>query len=455
MKAPFPFQLAIFFPIFLISISGTAAPKKIAIIGDSLSREYQFEFFEFPEARNWVEILAARRPNDFNFGTLETLDTDLLDFFCRIDQFDKDICAAISKQKGLRYYGMNLAVPGFTTADYRDYLTPQGFEPTKFLFRNVWVKPEIENADVVVIFLGGNDIDRVYHSSVSEIGKKGDRIYANLSWLIQEVREWKKNVPIVLANVPHVGATPNLKLDAKTKPTNTTRITNELNDLDRRIRALAAERGNVAVADVYQLTLDTLPDVPYFIGHTRFENASTDGVPAQDRPRYLWLGGNLSDNFHPNTVGQAVLANAIISAINTFPKFNVAPLSNREIVQDIAGLPFEPGFEDWAAQFGIKDLTGQSDGDKDNLKDLIEFVFGGNPKRPNGSLLPVPEFKNGQISLTFTPAVRLDGPITVIPQTSPDLKTWTDAPQLLHNNGDGSFTAATDFPFLRLKVMKD
>ena len=51
-------------------LSTAEAQRKVLVIGDSLSREYQFEFPGFDEARNWVEILAERRTDDLDFGSL-------------------------------------------------------------------------------------------------------------------------------------------------------------------------------------------------------------------------------------------------------------------------------------------------------------------------------------------------------------------------------------------------
>ena len=79
------------------------------IIGDSLSREYQFEFTEFDDARNWVEILSAIRPDDFDFGKVRTVDLGF-----------------INSSWDITSHAYNWALPTFGANEYNGLLQDSG-----------------------------------------------------------------------------------------------------------------------------------------------------------------------------------------------------------------------------------------------------------------------------------------------------------------------------------------
>ncbi|MEM0897810.1 MAG: SGNH/GDSL hydrolase family protein [Verrucomicrobiota bacterium] len=430
-----PIRLAVAFLFSVVTFSGAQVPAKIAILGDSLSREYQFEFPEFPEARNWVEILAARRSGDVEFGTLSELGGTFLDLIGLLPGIDDNIADALKDSEGLMYYECNKAIPGFESQDYRDNLST-GFISLLF---EPWVESDVDDADIIVIFLGGNDIDRVYHASQSSVDDQVDDIESNISWLIDRVEGYNSNARIVIANVPHVGATPQLKMDSNTTQTNTDRITAALGDLNGRLLATANGNPNYALADVYTLTLDTLVPDFYCIGGFRFENASTDGVPSAQHPEYLWLGGSLSQNFHPNTQGQAVVANAILTAINTFPEYDIPLLSNREIVEDVVELEFDMAFQDWAAGFGLTSLSQGDDTEPDGIKAILEMAMDYDPTAFDQ--LPSPEIVGDDFTLTYPVRDQDCAYVILWPQYSTDGKAWHFAdPSNVMNNNDGTYT---------------
>ncbi len=435
------------------SLAGAQTPRKIAIIGDSLSREYQFEFADFPGARNWVEILAARRPADLDFGDYSRLDSVFLSFLCLLPQIDQDICDALDVADDLFYYDCNKAVPGFTAQDYRDNIT-NVFNPVNIAFRG-WAHPAIDDADVVVIFIGGNDIDRVYHQSPLSVDTAVDDLFGNINWLIDHVKDRNGNADIIITNVPHVGATPQLKADPNTTPVNTQRITNALNSLSAQLQALAVTKG-AAFADVYSLTLDLLDPAFYCIGGVRFENASTDGIPSADHPRYMWLGGPLSDNFHPNTQGQAIVANAIIEAMNTKFGYNITPLSNREIVEDVVGLPYDLAFQDWLAGYGLAGESQGDDSERDGIRHLLEMALDFDPTKFDQ--LPSPVLSGGHLTLTYPVRDQDCEYVSIWPQYSANGSSWLNADAaMVSDNNDGTFTfsmatAGHDLLFVRLRA---
>jgi len=107
--------------------------KNHVIIGDSLSQSYTawFRFYYplYPESwdtRSWPEILDDKRGEWFQFVSFDN----------------------------------NEAVPTAKAADWAGWLTDNGWED--WLFRNTYMNPALNDADRVVIFIGGNDIDNAY-----------------------------------------------------------------------------------------------------------------------------------------------------------------------------------------------------------------------------------------------------------------------------------------------------
>ena len=112
----FPSRALSHITVGLLALSNaTAEEKELLIIGDSLSREYQFEFPEFEDARNWVEILAEHRPEEFDLGIVRTLDLTFI---------DEDL--------DLTRYEYNWSLPTYTAEEYRDELTGSGLDDRLF-----------------------------------------------------------------------------------------------------------------------------------------------------------------------------------------------------------------------------------------------------------------------------------------------------------------------------------
>jgi lysophospholipase L1-like esterase len=385
-----------------------AAPKKILVIGDSLSREYGLEFPEFEDARNWVEILADERPTQISFGSFNGAN-----------------------------YDYNNAIPTYTAQDYRDAVTGSGFDDRAIQFL---IEDDLDEVHCVVIFLGGNDIDSVYGDiyggNTTAATTIRNRIKSDLTQIIDYVRSEDSNVDMVLVNVPHVGATPEVKGDHPTDPVKTQRVTDALITLNSQLATLAQQKG-IAYADIYTLTADLLSDDDYFIGARNFINAGSD----EGDPEYIWLGGDLSQNFHPNTQGQSVIANAIIAAMNDDLSYNIPPLSNREIVEDIVGLDYDQIFKDWAATHSLTNPQLTADDDNDGLNNLLEFTFDLDPKSPDPSILQVNP-NSTFFEFTYTPRTDLLGYVNIQPQFSLDLKTWNPiAAANITQNPNGSRTA--------------
>ena len=395
------------------------------IIGDSLSREYQFEFTEFDEARNWVEILSTIRPTDFDFGKLRTVDLGFID-----SSWD------------IQSHAYNWALPTFSADQYNGLLKDSGL--SDILFRQL-INPAYDDTERAVIFLGGNDLDRIYNDiyegrDENNTGVKA--IYSDIEDILIEVEGQNSELGIVLVNVPHIGATPDVKSAHPTDAVKTQRVSDAIELLNRQLAKLAAEH-NAAFADVYTLTKSLIDPAPLCIGGVPFINEGND----DGDPSYVWLGGSLAANFHPNTNGQSLVAKAIVDAVNEHFSENIAPITDREILESVLKLSPSMPFDTWAAGFGIpagQDGTGD-DPDGDGVDNLVECALAMHPLRADAQTLPSPstEVIDGELVLTmrYLPRAQDCPYVSIVPQSSLDLEQWTAIePKALSTAADGTVT---------------
>ena len=385
-----------------------ARAERYMIIGDSLSREYQFEFTEFDEARNWVEILSAIRPDDFDFGKLRTIDLGF-----------------INSSWDINSHAYNWALPTFGADEYNGLLQGSGFADR--LFQQL-IDPAYDDTERAVIFLGGNDIDRIYNEIYQ--GRDTDNsgvkaIFSDIEDILNEVEDQNSDLDIVLVNVPHVGATPEVKSVHPTNPVKTKRVSDAIELLNRQLKKLADEH-DAAFADVYTLTRGLIDPGPLCIGGVPFINEGND----DGDPDYVWLGGPLAANFHPNTNGQAIVARAIVDAINEKFDENIPPLTDSEILESVLGISPDMPFETWIAGFGVpsgKDGPND-DPDGDGVKNLVECALDMHPLRPDAHRLPTPAVVTlGEVpylSMSYKPRMQECSYLSLVPQQSSDLHNW-------------------------------
>ncbi len=420
-----PFLKPALVALFLAPLfNAGAAPRTLLVIGDSLSREYQFEFPEFEDARNWVEILAENRAARVSFGA----------------------------KSGDRYH-YNWALPTYSADDYRGLLTDSGFQDLAF---QALINPDFDEVDTVVVFLGGNDIDSVYgdiyNGSTAAANTIINRIRDDLTAIVDHVRDENASVGIVLVNVPHVGATPEVKADHPTDPVKTLRVSNALNTLNAQLAAFAQQE-NIAFADVYALTEELLVPDEYYLGGSRFIN---DGTDTGD-PRYLWLGGDLSQDFHPNTAGQAVVANAIIAALNARYGYNIVPFTNREIVETLLGLNYDETYDAWTAGYPqLMNTDPLADPERDGMPTIVEFAFDLNPSVPDAAEILWIEPESGGYVLRYRPDPDALPAVTIAPEYSLAGGSWIPIPsESISVAPDGTRTAPLpddDTVLARLRV---
>lgn len=429
--------------------SSSHAALNVMAIGDSMTEEYRFEFiFSAPKTspdtglpsilgdantKNWVEILAEGRSNYLDFGDYKSNLLSYLDW----------------RDGGYQY---NFGIPGADTNRWMQILDPiTNLFDSDFVLENALMDPPTIAAmrdlygemDVVVIFVGGNDVNFQY--GVLYNATPGDakaeafitNAINNLKTLIDEIRDHNSTLPIVLANVPDLGATPDIIGDHPdaTKRANATAIIENLNSA---VANLATNRG-ATLAPITALTDRILSPEPFYIG--ALEMIKDKDPENNNRPRYLfcWQKG-----LHPSTNGQAMIANTLLAAINTATGSSIPLLPDREILTELLGLNPDQPFLDWADTKGLTDLRMTADSDGDGIPSLGEYLLNLDPLVANKvhiakvqDILTVPT-----LTLDYAPDVAAARLADIIIKQSGNLVDWDDIPAAnVINMGDGSYQA--------------
>jgi lysophospholipase L1-like esterase len=459
-------------PFFLrLALSPATAGENVLVIGDSLSKEYETEFKGlYPDrpdawdARNWNEILDARRNDAFDLGSW-----------------------GIYADFRLTGHTFNCAKPGGTAREFRNFLRQDEAAEEEITgssggglvwpFFPTWrdtFNDLLADAEKVVIFYGGNDLalgnsdplanpeyngqpkqidyESIYDGRFGEASNPDllrDSIRKNLRSIVQYLRVPPSGQsrprfagPIVLVNAPHVGCTPKVIGDTGTDETRHARCTAMIERLNGELRALADEF-DLGYADVYALTDQIRRPGDFTIGGIRFSRA-----PDPDcGPRALFSG----DGFHPNTPAQAKMAQIILQAFRTkYPAttVNTPPLSDREIIEGVLGLPRDTGFKEWLTENNVPSNRRDplSDPDLDGVPNLLEFALAGrNPMSPTDPPLPSPILESTAtgttLRLDYTPRFPSNVYCRLTPRHSKDLVSWTDVPAShVTRNPDGTTT---------------
>ena len=410
----------------LLGFSAPAAfADQVLIIGDSLSKEYEIEFAtdNYPDrVKSWTEILDDLRNDDFDYGSLNSV----------------AVPVPFTVVPGHEY---NWSWPGGVMEDFVDLVEGRTF------FDNVardLLEDRIEDVERVVFFVGGNDVDSVYQTAYegrsieSFTGRFIEETETVLDYLIDEApgRE------IVMVSIPHVGATPDVKSDHPFDPVLTGNATAAYAVVEAEMRALAEEKG-VGYVDIFSLTVPLLDDDDYCFQGVGFENQSA----ADGRQERLWLGGPVAADFHPNTLLQAEIANAIIDGFNERYDSGIRRLTTREILETLTGRDADVTYAEWALCFGVGGISEDEDGD--GLPNGIEFGTGGSPLVADTGLFSE-RVTDAGVEIVFRKRVDTSAFI----EMSSNLENWMDFPA--DKQDDGEFRAflpvGSGRGFLRLVV---
>ncbi len=480
-------------PLTLLLLSlPVAAVEHLTVIGDSLTKEYQVTFPGLPlagvpgiddtnpGARNWAEILHARRNAHFDSGLFRN--------------------SLFNRYSDLRLLGheYNWAIPGATARTLRLLLTdPNSAELAadpdlaQFIaFAPDWKQmPALLAAQLQttsyasVVWCGANDLrygnsdpaaaaggqairyETIYPGDGTGAGNPQplmDSIKSSIQTIALTMKAANPALPIAVCAVPHVGCTPEVKLLWPTDPVRTERISTALEALNADLKSWTENTLGGAWVDVYPLT-EKLITGTTDIGGVPFINASDTRpltAPVAVHNNYLFS----HDGFHPTSTMQARIAQMIHAALRAkYPaKFTASPvLSDREILVNVLGLSVSKGYDDFMIAAGVPaaDRGPDKDPDRDGLDNIVEWILAGNdPLRGTSPALPMPGYDAGAGAITLTWLPRYESTVyaSVACQQSTDLSAWADVPAAqLTNNADGTVTArvpATDRTFLRLHV---
>lgn len=428
--------------LFASSPAGHAA-KQLLIIGDSLSKEYEYEILgiggnsQAAGIRNWCEILDDKRHGNFDFGTSATFnDLRLL---------------------GHHY---NWSVPGSLADDWwSTYLTAGS--PIKF----VYGIPELEDqvateAERIVIFIGGNDIrsqyGNLYDGNITP-SSFANSLFNDLEDIVNWVMDRKRSLTeVVVVNLPHLGATPSKNDAHPYHVTKTGRVTSALVNVNNRLATLAQTKG-IGYADVYTPMLSLVTANHICIGNVPIYRYP---VSADGNPRYCFLG----DGLHPNMPIQALFAQEILDTFNSKYNNTIARLTNQEILTNVLGLSPTVVFDDWMAGYPIpSNARGLlADPDSDGVKNMLEYALDFDPSKSDAKNLPQPALiqLSGQSYLEITYRARTQECLLVAlkPQQSSNLQNWNDvSASHITQNPNGTTSVRVPLPvglplFLRLKA---
>ena len=426
--------LAIF---LLLSPLSIAAPR-VLVIGDSMSEEYSFEIpFSAPEndpldanTQNWIESLDAHRSGQIDFGS-----------------YASNIAAYPDVRNG--GYKYNWSIPGADTDQWQDVVTSTFFNQPGFLTSRWELEDQLndDNIDVVVIFIGGNDVRAIYGSLYNNAPPSDwiSDITDNLKEVIDFIQGENSSLPIILCTIPDVGATPK-KQETSTDPALRQIAAGHMQTLNTAVVQLATSEGAI-LADIAKLTSDILKDEDYYIGGTLM----IKGADPNNAPHYLFC----RDGFHPATAAQAVIANTILEQINIATSSTIDPIEDRDIISDLLFLNPDQPYLEWIASFPISANDMLEDPDGDGLPNIGEYALGTSPDSANSPYSMELTSIDGTPHFLMTYPVSEQGIrlVSIINEHSSNLTHWDELPAASNVDlGNGDFQIqdpAATFHFYR------
>lgn len=307
--------------VSLFALTANAEPKlKLGVMGDSLSDEY-FEDPTRANAKNWLQQLAENRA---------------------IDPGPTAVAAGQptgtwGSPRGTGY-AYNWSAPWATSRTLLSYGQATGLA----------AQVVIDGINGAVLAIGANDFNpygeaytEIYAGtwSTARILAQERRTLANIRSALVTLR--RTGIPLILVNILDSGSTPALATaphyaDAEKRQ----HVTRVIEDLNHQLQQLA-QTYQVPLVDWCGLA-QRLTGPPtnlvlvLRLGNTAILMQQADPGPG---PTAIPWAGYVADGFHPHTVVQGILANTIITALDSGCGANLPIFTEAEILQH-AGLPY-------------------------------------------------------------------------------------------------------------------
>lgn len=302
----------LFFVVVGVCVFGAAGIAQgqidsFGVVGDSLSDEYEFaDNGGHSAGRNWLEQLATCQ--NVNFGAFST------------------ISRPYPRNQGYEY---NWAHAGHTTGDLLWWGQHTG------------LAGQISSGivDLAVCWIGENDftrqdnLDAIYGASNDSVWQsKVAAAVTNLRTTVNTILNSDPNINLVLVTIPEIELNPVVRY-YYSNTTRRQRLSSAIASYNDQLKNdIAAGNSRIAVADVYQLSMNVL-DL-----YKNGQNLVVGGYEVDlnkvgDTPDCIIL----SDDIHPGTITQGLMANVIVEAMNTFGA-GIEKMSNQQILAN-AGVP--------------------------------------------------------------------------------------------------------------------
>jgi lysophospholipase L1-like esterase len=277
----------------------------VGALGDSYTDEYRFYPPNLSQARNWVEILAATRGVDFGkFTTRSRGEPRNQGFAFNWARYDATTVNMIQNQ-----------LPGLSA------------------------QVAAGQVKYVSINIGGNDfldfLSGVQGGSITPaqapaaLAHVEAQAAANFTTAVDTLLAASPAVRLVITTLPDVAVLPIVQQETATVPTQDRAIlsatSQAIGQYDATIRSLAASSPRIALVDLATQTTELTQlggaSVPF--GGTTISLAT----PGDNYHDFF-----LADGLHVGTVGQGLIANDFVNAIDARFGLKVAPLTARQIV---------------------------------------------------------------------------------------------------------------------------
>jgi phospholipase/lecithinase/hemolysin len=290
--------------VHLARLEGPSRPVTIGAVGDSLTDEYISYRPDRSQARNWVELLSST--NLANFGK-----------FSRASRGEP-------RNEG---FAFNWARGDATSSD----LVANQLAGLAGQVR----RGQVRYASVII---GDNDFrqflqeapPRILDQSflITQLAQVEARAEANFDTTVQTLLTANPRVRLVVGTIPDLTQSPAIRQQAAPFGPLGQALLNltsqAIAQYNAHVREVADGSPRIALADLAAQTsrLESSPGMVPFGGQT------IDLTTPGNNYHHFFL----ADNYHPGTVGQGLIANTIVDAINTEFQAGIRPLSPRQII---------------------------------------------------------------------------------------------------------------------------